>query len=111
MVKNIWRVFLILSLLCLIYFSKWSNYKTEVEFYENDSNISIKKIVEARGTKVYYGMDDFFYLSSYKGSKLSVGDSMSKKNEKIELYSNGTLKGYGEIRKPKDNYFKYFFGL
>jgi hypothetical protein len=110
MLKIIWRGILLITLLCLIFFSKWSDYKNNVEFYKKEANISIKKIVETRGTKVYYNSEDFFYLETYKGDKLEVGDSISKKNEKIEIFTNGTLTGYGQIKKPKENYFLYFFG-
>jgi hypothetical protein len=110
MIKNVWRAIILLTIFCLIFFSKWSDYKNEVEFYKKDINISIKKIVEGRGTKVYYSEKNFFYLSTYKGSKFEVGDSISKKKHKIELYTNGALTGFGQIRKPKENYFEYFFG-
>ena len=85
MLKNIWRGIIIIGIFCLIFFSKWNDYKNNVEFYKKEANISIKKIVESRGTKVYYNSEDFFYLETYNGDKLEVGDSISKKNEKIEI--------------------------
>ena len=110
MLKNIWRGILLITLLFLIFFSKWYEYKNDVEFYKKNINSTILKIKTNRGTKVYYNSEDFFYLDTYKGDKLEVGDSISKKNEKIEIFTNGTLNGYGQIKKPKENYFIYFFG-
>ena len=109
--KNIWRVIIVIAILCLIFFSKWYDYKNQVDFYKKDINLIIKSIIETRGTKVHYNNDEFFYLETYKGVSLEVGDSISKKNEKIEVYSNGVLTGYGEIMKPKETYFEYFFGF
>ena len=110
MLKNIWRGIIIIGIFCLIFFSKWYDYKNDVEFYKKNVDSTILDIRTNRGTKVYYNSEDFFYLDTYLGDKLEVGDSISKKNEKIEIFTNGTLTGYGQIKKPKENYFIYFFG-
>ena len=47
MLKNIWRGIIIIGIFCLIFFSKWYDYKNNVEFYKKEANISIKKIVES----------------------------------------------------------------
>jgi len=108
--KNIWKGIILLIVFCLIFFSKWRTYKNNVEFYKKDINFSVIKITETRGTKVYYDKDNFFYFDTYKGDKFELGDSILKKNGKIKLYNKSSLKGYGEIIKPKENYFEYFFG-
>ena len=109
--RNIWTGIIVIAILCLIFFSKWYDYKNKIDFYDKNIDFSILKIKKNRGTKIYYSKENFFYLSTYKGVSLEVGDSISKKNEKIEVYSNGVLTGYGEIMKPKETYFEYFFGF
>ena len=98
----------------LIYNSKRNDYKNDINFYNTDINAQILKIVESRGTKVYYSKKNFFYLESYKGVDLMKGDSIVKKNKSITVYrrnkkNNFYFLGKGYPLKPPSSYFKYFF--
>ena len=102
-------------LFLFIYNSKRSFYNNGVRFYENEINSIISKIERTRGTKVYYGEEDYFYLEDYKGVSLKINDSIKKVGQQIWVYRKSTdvsdykLIGTGEPIKPKKSYFAYFF--
>lgn len=106
---------LVVILFLFIYNSKRSFYNNGVRFYENEINSIIIKIERTRGTKVYYGKEDYFYLEDYKGVPLRNNDSIKKLGQQIRVYrksadgSDYKFIGTGLPVKPKKNYFTYFF--
>lgn len=97
-----------------IYNSKRSDYKNDLFFFNTNINAHILRIVESRGTKVYYSEENFFYLESYRGVDIMEGDSIAKEDQEIKIYrknknSNFYLVGKGYPVKPPDSYFEYFF--
>ena len=67
MLKNIWRGIIIIGIFCLIFFSKWYDYKNDVEFYKKNVDSTILDIRTNRGTKVYYNSEDFWFYIVYNG--------------------------------------------
>lgn len=116
-IKRIWKILLvIIALPIIIYFTKVDYDKKTIDFYEKDVNGIISKIKRTRGTKVYYNSSDFFYLEQLKDKTIKVGDSISKKGSDLLVFdknSSGQYSFRNEIKviKPKDSYFKFFYGL
>ena len=114
--KNVWTITIVLIVFVLIFTSKIDYYKNDLKFYNNDIRGVITKIVETRGTKIYYSESDFFYLSQLNG-KLVVGDSISKKSQSdLKIFKNNKndeylLQDTIKVKKPSSNYFEYFFGI
>ncbi|MEW5677243.1 hypothetical protein ABGT15_13090 [Flavobacterium enshiense] len=100
----------------LIYNSKTEYYEKSKEFHNSYFSSEIIKIEQARGTKIYYENDNFFYESDYKGVKLMVNDVIRKSSDGITILRKNSKGKYIEIGKgksiePKISYFKYFFDL
>jgi hypothetical protein len=109
-------VVVIMIFLFSVFNSKRDYYENHQEFYKGyDFNAEIIKIVEGRGTKIYYSEQNYFYSSIYEGAIIEKGDLIKKHNTIIDVYrkNNNTHKyiliGSGEIIKPKNNYYEYFF--
>ena len=119
MKKNLGKFFAVLIFLIfcgVIYNSKRELYKNNVDFYSRDFDGNILKIVNGRGTKIYYSPENYFYLDYYKGIKLEEGNSFQKTGKDFKIYkktSDGKLifKGVGEMEKLQETYFKFFFDL
>jgi hypothetical protein len=89
------------------------------EYYENHQKFyneyivdaEIVKVVEGRGTKVYYSNDDFFYLESCRNLELREGDFMRKRDTIINVYrtenNKDVLVSSGVIPKPPKTYLDY----
>jgi len=84
-------IFLAIALFIIIYNSKRSYYNKKVDFYNENINGVIIKIKETRGTKVYYGENEYFFLEAYKGVQLKEGDSISKSNQDIKIYRKSSI--------------------
>jgi hypothetical protein len=100
--------------LIVIYNTKRSDYVNDLNFYKKDIQVEILDIIQTRGIKVYYTKDDFFYLDIYKGVPLEKGDVLKKVGSIVTVYRENKnhsveIAGTGEIIKPKDSYFEYFF--
>ena len=98
------------------YNSKTDDYEKSKEFYNKTFSGKIEKIVEGRGTRIYYGDQNYFYLSNYEGIELLVGDIIQKNNSKISILRKNSKNEYLEIGngkslEPKKSYFEYFFDL
>jgi hypothetical protein len=106
---------IILSIFCfVVYNSKTEYYEKSKEFNQNSFSAEIEKIVEGRGTKVYYKNDSYFYEEDYEGVKLKVGDVIRKNNAQIIIMRKNSNGEYVEVGKgksiePSKSYFNYFF--
>ena len=114
--KKIWGVIIILLALTLIYNSKRSDYENDISFYKKYVSGEILKIKRTRGVKVFFTENDFFYLDTYKGVDLKAGNTFQKNGADLIVFEKdkkGKMieKGKGIIIKPKDSYFKHFFGI
>lgn len=114
--KKVIPILIVALALILIYNSKRGYYRNKTNFYSSTLNVKILKIKDARGTKVYYSEEDFFYLESCEDIHVYPGDSISKVGSKIKVFRNKTGKVYvlaesGKAIKPKDSYFNFFFNL
>ncbi len=107
----------IISIFCfIVYNSKTENYENSKEFYRNNFSSEIEKIVEGRGTKIYYENDKFFYEDDFRGIKLKIGDLIRKNNSEIIVLRKNINGEYVEVGKgtskePSKCYFNYFFGI
>lgn len=63
--KKIILLVIILIFCFVIYNSKKDFYEKSEEFYRKSFSGEIKKIIEGRGTKVYYENDSYFYEEDY----------------------------------------------
>ena len=113
--KKIIPLIIILIFCFVVYNSKNDYYEKSEEFYRNSFSAEIEKIVEGRGTKVYYENDNYFYEEDYEGVKLKVGDVIRKNDAEIIITRKNSSGEYVEIGKgksiePNKNYFNYFFG-
>ncbi|WP_108424998.1 hypothetical protein [Flagellimonas amoyensis] len=117
LIKKIWGIIIVLVAFTLIYNSKSSYYENKVAFYNNNVNGIIVDIKAARGTKVYYGESDFFYLEQLEEKEIKVGDSIVKKvDSELTVYRKNKSGQFIYLTKikvlrPKSSYFKFFFGL
>jgi hypothetical protein len=115
MIKKIIPAFIIFLIFSFfIYNSKTKYYEKSKEFHAGNFNGEIEKIVEGRGTKIYYENEKYFYLEDYDGVKLLVGDIIRKNNNEISVLRKNSKDEYIEIGngkslEPKKSYFKYFF--
>ena len=114
--RKIWAVLIVFIFFGFIYNSKREFYENNVAFYNKNLNGNILKIVNGRGTKVYYSAENYFYLDFYKGIKLEDGNSFQKTDNDLKIYKKTTdgkliFKGVGEMEKPQETYFKFFFNL
>jgi hypothetical protein len=106
---------IILSIFCfVVYNSKAEYYEKSKEFNQNYFSGEIEKIIEGRGTKVYYKNDSYFYEEDYEGVKLKVGDVIRKNNAQIIIMRKNSNGEYVEVGKGKSiepckSYFNYFF--
>lgn len=105
------RIGIVLLFLITVYNSKSSDYVIGIEFFKKHLNAKVLEIKGSRGAKVYYSNDDFFYLDMYRGIPIKVGDYLVKVDSIVKIYRNDKFIGTGEILKPKDSYFEYFFDL
>ena len=74
-----------------VYNSKSEFYHKHNEFYNQIFTAQVTKIVEGRGTKIFYGSNNYFYSDyceeEYKLEKLiKVGDVIRKKTGILEIY-------------------------
>ncbi|PWH81829.1 hypothetical protein DIS18_14225 [Algibacter marinivivus] len=117
LIKKVWGIVIVLIALTLIYNSKSSYYENKVVFYNDNVNGIITDIKTTRGTKVHYGKSDFFYLEQLEKKEIKVGDSILKKADSdLNVYrknESGQFIYLTKIKvlKPKNSYFKFFFGL
>lgn len=117
MIKKIWRIIIVLIFVIAIYASKTDYYESKKEFYKRSFSSEIEKVIESRGTKVYYKYFDresYFYLDDYEGVELKVGDIIRKTDDKISIMrkdKNGKYieVGKGKSLKPEESYFQFFF--
>lgn len=116
MVKKSVVVIIISIFIFIVYNSKSEYYQKSKEFHEKYFNGEILKIVEGRGTEIYYEKNSFFYKDDYEGPELLVGDILRKNNSEITIMRKNAEGDYVEIGKgksikPKESYFNYFFGI
>jgi hypothetical protein len=115
--KKIILPIIIITLFCfMVYNSKTEDYEKSKEFNKNYFTAEIEKIVEGRGTKVYYENNKYFYEDDFEGIKLKVGDVIRKsENEIIIMRKNSKGEyieaGKGKSKEPSKSYFNYFFGI
>ncbi|MEO8236613.1 MAG: hypothetical protein ABI576_00795 [Flavobacterium sp.] len=86
--KVILPIILVLIFAFTIYNSKKEYYEKSIEFNNKSFNAEVEKIVEGRGTKVYYqdyNTENYFYLEDYSGVKLFVGDVLRKNSNEISI--------------------------
>ena len=112
--KKIIPLIIILIFCFVIYNSKKDSYEKSEEFYRKSFSGEIEKIIEGRGTKVYYENDSYFYEEDYEGVKLNVGDVIRKKDAEIIIMRKNSSGEYVEVGKgkniePNKSYFNYFF--
>jgi hypothetical protein len=74
-----------------VYNSKSEFYRKHNEFYNQIFTAQVTKIVEGRGTKIFYNSNNYFYSDyceeEYKLEKLiKVGDVIRKKTGILEIY-------------------------
>ena len=101
-----------------VYNSKKEFYLKQNEFYDQIFTSEVTKIIEGRGTKIYYNSNEYFYSDycedEYKLEKIiKVGDILEKKTGILEVYrgdKNNMLINC-KVIKPKKTYFQIFFGL
>jgi hypothetical protein len=115
-VKKIIPIVIILIFFFTVLNSKTDNYEKSKEFHLKYFSGEIEKIIEGRGTKIYYDNDNFFYEDDYEGIKLLVGDLIRKNGSEITIIRKNNNGDYVEIGKgksiePKKSYFDYFFGI
>ena len=79
LIKKVWGIVIVLIAFTLIYNSKSSYYENKVSFYNNEVTGVITHINTTRGTKVFYGESDYFYLDQLEEKNIKVGDSIIKK--------------------------------
>ena len=87
-----------------------------MDFYSKNLNGIVTEIKDGRGTKVYLKDYDFFYLEQLDNELLKVGDSISKKNSDLFVFEKNKNNGFSylttiKVKKPKDNYYEFFFGI
>ncbi len=99
-----------------IYNSKSEYYKKHIEFYNKKFSSEVNKIVEGRGTKIYYNTNDYFYTffceKEYKMDEIiKFGDILVKKKDTLEVCRNSinNIIFSTKVIKPKKTYFEYFF--
>lgn len=101
-----------------VYNSKNEFYLKQNEFYNQIFNSQVTKIIEGRGTKIFYNSSEYFYSDycedEYKLEELiKVGDILEKKIGILEVYRGD--KNYKiitcRIIKPEKSYFQNFFGF
>jgi|694.fasta_scaffold18069_3 hypothetical protein len=101
-----------------VYNSKKEFYLKQNEFYDQIFTSEVTKIIEGRGTKIYYNSNEYFYSDycedEYKLEKIiKVGDILEKKTGILEVYRGGKNNKLinCKVVKPKKTYFQNFFGL
>ena len=99
--KKIITLVILLIFSLVVFNSKKDKYEKSEEFYRNSFSGEIEKIIEGRGTKVYYGNESFFYEEDYEGEKLRVGDIVRKNNAEITIMRKNSNGEYIEIGKGK----------
>ena len=114
--KKIIPLVIILIFFFSVYNSGTAYYKKNKEFHSKYFSGEIEKIIEGRGTKIYYDRDNYFYESDYDGIKLLVGDVIRKNGSEItisrkDINGNYVEIGKGKSKEPKKSYFDYFFGI
>lgn len=104
----------------VVYNSKRDYYAADKDFYYNAYfNSEVAKIVDGRGTKIYYNDSDFFYTDALKDNLeveqlIEIGDIVKKQDSVLEIFrrdKNGDIQKIftGKIEKPESSYFSYFF--
>jgi len=117
LIKKVWGIVIVLIAFTLIYNSKSSYYENKVSFYNNEVTGVITHINTTRGTKVFYGESDYFYLDQLEEKNIKVGDSIIKKvDSDLNVYRKNESGKFNyltkiKVLKPKGSYFKFFFGL
>ena len=114
--KKIIPLIIILIFFFLVYNSGTEYYKKSKEFHSKYFSGEIEKIIEGRGTKIYYDSVNYFYEGDYDGIKLMVGDIIRKNGSEITIRRKDRNGNYAEIAKgksiePAKSYFHYFFGI
>ncbi len=96
----------IMIFLAVVYNSKRADYENEKSFSKKYFNGQVLKIVEGRGTQIYYSETDFFYAISEVDFK--VGDIFKKTTDSLEVYRNDKVTAKVKVEKPAETYFEYF---
>ncbi len=118
--RTIFSILILFSIfLFFVYNSGTEYYEKSIEFSRKNFSGEITKIVETRGTKVYYkdyDIENYFYLGDYSGVELLVGDVLRKRGDEITVMRKGNNNelfevGKGKSLKPEKSYFTYFTGI
>lgn len=118
--RTIFAASIIFSIfLFFVYNSGTEYYEKSIAFSRKSFSGEIIKIVESRGTKVYYkdaDVQDYFFLEHYSGVELLVGDVLRKSGDELRVMRNNKNNelievGKGKSIKPEDSYFTYFTGI
>lgn len=111
-------ILIIIIFIFNVYNSKNEFYLKQNEFYNQIFTSQVVKIIEGRGTKIFYNSSDYFYSDycedEYKLEELiKVGDVLEKKIGILEVYrgdkSNRII--ICRVIKPEKSYFQNFFGF
>jgi len=76
----------------VVYNSKRDYYEADKDFYYNAYfNSEVAKIVDGRGTKIYYNDSDFFYTDALKDNLeveqlIEIGDIVIKQDSVLEIF-------------------------
>lgn len=102
------------------YHSKKEYYEVDKAFYDN-ANVSgeVVKIMQGRGTRIFYTDTDFFYAECVAGNAIAgtikIGDVVRKRDSVLEILREANKKemrrvAIAIVENPGDSYFRYFFG-
>jgi len=107
---KILRYVLLGLFLVLVFSSKYSDYRQRVKFHNENISKKIVRIKEGRGTKVYFDDENYFFLDSYKGPPLAIGDFVIKDGTKISVFRGSDNSSFsGILVPPPETYFEFFF--
>ena len=100
----------------MVYNSKSEYCDKSKKFKRSNFNGEILKIIEGRGTKIYYENNNYFYASECRELKIKVGDIVSKSRTELivkrkNLYGQYIEIGKKIIKESNESYFNYFFGI
>lgn len=99
-----------------VYSSKKEFYLKQKEFYNKTFTSQVTKIIEGRGTKIFYNSNEYFYSDycddEYKLEELiKIGDILDKKTGILEVYRDNSKIITCKIIEPKESYSESFFGF
>lgn len=108
------KVIVLLVIVIIIFI--FNVYNSKNEFYNQIFTSQVVKIIEGRGTKIFYNSSDYFYSDycedEYKLEELiKVGDVLEKKIGILEVYRGDKNNRIIICRviKPEKSYFQNFF--